>query len=158
LPASVLAAPTPPPEEAHRELLARSARSLGVATVRDLADYFRIAVPLARPRIAELVEARRLIAVTVEGWREPAYLHPEAAPRAVAARPRLSQLGATPADHRPPERPSGSSYRPEISPPAHRRKHGYYVLPFLLGDALVARVDVKADRAAGALLVHAAYA
>src|SRR6185295_10246395 len=87
LPAHILAAPTPTPDDARRGLLVRAARSLGVATARDLADYFRIAIPIARPLIADLVEAGQLVAVAVEGWREPGYLHPEAAaPRAVTAR------------------------------------------------------------------------
>ena len=159
IPAHVLAMPTPEPDEARRELLVRSARALGIATVRDLADYFRISVPIARPLIAELVEAGRLRPVTVEGWREPAYVHPDAAaPRTAVTHALVSPFDSLIWARPRTERLFGFRYRIEIYTPAHRRIHGYYVLPFLLGDALAARVDVKADRAAGALLVHAAYA
>ncbi len=159
LPARVLAMPTPAPDDAHRALLDLSARALGVAALRDLADYFRITVPVARPRVAELCAAGRLREVAVEGWREPGYLHAEApAPRAIAARAVLSPFDSLIWERRRTERMFGFAYRIGIYTPAAERTHGYYVLPFLHGEALVARVDLKADRAAGALRVHAAYA
>jgi len=159
LPAHVLAAPTPDPDDARRELLVRSARALGVASARELADYFRIAIPIARRLVAELASARRLVPVMVEGWREPGYMLPEAAaPRQVSACAVLSPFDSLIWDRRRTERLFGFRYRIEIYTPSHRRTHGYYVLPFLLGDALVARVDVKADRAGNALAVHAAFA
>jgi uncharacterized protein YcaQ len=158
LPRRILDLPTPDEETAHRELLAISARSLGVATLSDLADYFRLTVPEARPRVAELVEANRLVEVAVEGWPQPAFMPTDAA---------LSRRGANASllvpfdpliwERDRTERLFDFFYRIEIYVPAARRKHGYYVLPFLLGDRLVARVDLKSDRAGSVLLVQAAY-
>jgi len=145
-------------EEAQRELLRLAARSHGVGTAGDLADYYRMSIRDARPRIAELVEARELREARVEGWREPAYLHPAAR---VADRIEASRL-LSPFDpvvwHRPrAARLFGFDYRIEIFTPQEKRRWGYYVLPFLLGERLVARVDLKADRAARRLLAPAAY-
>ncbi len=159
LPRHILDLPTPDDQTAHRELLAISARSLGVGTIGDLADYFRLTVPEARPRIAELVEAGRLVEVAVEGWRLPGYLAPDTPIR------RRSSPGALLVPFDPliwererTERLFDFFYRLEIYVPAPKRVHGYYVLPFLLGDRLVARVDLKADRAGSLLRVQAAYA
>src|SRR5262245_47183654 len=145
-------------EEAQRELLRQAAREVGVATAADLADYYRMPLREARPRIAELVAGGEVREVAVDGWREPAFLHREAkTPKRVDAaalispfdpliffRPRVKRLFAL-------------DYRVEIWVPQAKRRWGYYVLPFLLGDRLVARVDLKADRARSRLSVPGAW-
>jgi uncharacterized protein YcaQ len=159
LPASVLALPTPTEAEAHRELLMLAARFHGVGTAADLADYFRIGTVAARPRLAELVEDSRLEQVEVRGWQHPAYVLPGTPlPRRAAGRALLVPFDPLVWERSRAERLFGFRYRLEIYTPAHKRVHGYYVLPFLLRDALVARVDLKADRAARRLLVRAAWA
>jgi uncharacterized protein YcaQ len=158
VPASVLASPTPDVEDAHRALLLLAARWHGIGTARDLADYFRLKMPEARPRLRELVEAGALLPVRVEGWRDVAFLHPQArAPRRVDARALLSPFDSLVWERSRTERLFGMQYRIEVYTPAHKRVHGYYVLPFLLGEHLVARVDVKSDRRTSTLRVHATH-
>ncbi len=158
LPAAVLAAPTPSEPDARKALLLLAARSQGVGTLRDLAEYHRQHVPRCRPLVAELVEAGELLPAQVEGWKEPAYVHPEAAlPRRVRARALLSPFDSVIWERPRVERLFGFHYRIEIYTPAPKRRFGYYVLPFLLGDELVGRVDLKAERALSTLLVRGAY-
>jgi len=159
IPQRVLDLPTPSEEDAHRELLLIAARSCGVGTAADLADYFRLRMPVARPRLAELVEDGRLELVDVDGWRAPAYVVPGTPiPRRANARALLVPFDPLVWERDRTERLFGFRYRIEIYVPADKRVHGYYVLPFLLGDRLVARVDLKSDRQAGVLRVQAAYA
>ena len=158
IPADILALPTPPEIEARKELLVRAARHHGVATFEDLTDYHRQRNPPCRPLIRELVEEGRLIETSVEGWSKPAYLHPEVVtPRRVNARALLSPFDPVVWNRDRTERLFGFRYRIEIYVPAAKRQYGYYVLPFLLGDELVARVDLKADRDTGRLLVQSAF-
>lgn len=159
LPAEALAAPTPDPLDAQRELVAVAAACEGIGTAADLADHFRLQPTLVRQLADDLVEDGRLLPAQVQGWAKPAYLHPDAPmTRHAAGRALLAPFDPLVWTRDRVERMWGMRYRIEIYVPAPKRVHGYYVLPFLFGDDLVARVDLKADRQAGVLRVQAAYA
>lgn len=159
LPQAVLDLPIPSVEDAHRELLRISARAHGIATYGDLRDYFRLAPGDTKDRIENLVEAGELLPVKVESWDKTAYLHKDARfPRRIEARALLAPFDPVVFERTRTEKLFGFRYRIEIYTPAEKRQYGYYVLPFLLGDRIVARVDLRADRPASVLRVHAAYA
>lgn len=181
IPQAARAAVPPPREEAMKQLICLGAQAYGVGTYSDITGYFmtdgwrertpplpwwdrltgqegRRARPIVKRLVRELVEEGRLVAAHVEGWSEPAYLHPGArVPSAVAARALVTPFDSLVWERRRIARLFGMAYTIELYTPAPKRVYGYYVCPFLLGDTLVARCDLKADRQRKVLLVQSAY-
>ena len=145
-------------EDAQRELLRLAAEAYGIATMNDLADYYRMSPREAAPRVAELVEAGEISQVGVEGWKEPGFLAKGSrTPRKLSCSSLLSPFDPVVWFRPRAERLFDFHYRIEIYVPANKRKWGYYVLPYLLDDRIVARVDLKADRKNKQLLVLATH-
>ncbi|MBI1384638.1 MAG: winged helix-turn-helix domain-containing protein [Rhizobiales bacterium] len=159
LPAAVMAAPTPERRDAIRALATSAVRALGVASVADVANYYRLASSEAGAALEEAREEGSIVPAEVADWSGPVYIDGSdtRVPRAVEARALLAPFDPLVWDRARAERLFGFHYRIEIYTPAERRRHGYYVLPFLLGDRLVARVCLKADRKVNVLKVNAAF-
>ena len=155
LPQRIIDAATPSEHDARKQLLVRSAIAQGVATMSDLADYYRQKLTTVKPLIAELVEEGELCEVAVDGWTEKAFVHRNAKlPKQLHATALLSPFDSLVWCRPRNERLFDFHYRIEIYTPKEKRKFGYYVLPFMMNGEMVGRVDLKADRANGALLAH----
>ncbi|MDA0676725.1 MAG: winged helix DNA-binding domain-containing protein, partial [Chloroflexi bacterium] len=159
IPGEHFSAPAMTEADAHRHLLRISAKCHGVGTANDLADYFRIKPAKARGVLRDMVTSGELQQVSVEGWGEPAYMLPgtDAPAEPVGARSLVSPFDSLIWYRERMERLFGMRYRIEIYVPEKKRQYGYYVLPFLMGEQLVARLDLKADRHTGKILVQAAH-
>jgi uncharacterized protein YcaQ len=149
---------TPDKDTAYRELLLEAVRHQGIGTVPDIADYFRLHASTAAPILERLVREGTIEEVAVTGWSGPVYLDPDATrPRRISGSTLLSPFDPIMWNRDRTERIFGFRYRIEIYVPANQRIYGYYVLPFMLDGELVGRVDLKADRKGGRLLVRSAF-
>ncbi|MDE8585434.1 winged helix-turn-helix domain-containing protein [Arthrobacter sp. NQ4] len=159
LPDAAAAAGEKDPEAALRRLTDAAAQAHGIGTIRCFADYFRTPVKATALAVEHLVEQGRLEPVTVAGWNRKIFRHVDSLlPRRATGRALLSPFDSLVFERRRLSELFGFHYRIEIYTPEPNRRFGYYVLPFLLRDRIVARVDLKADRAAGRLLARAAFA
>ena len=158
IPPQILAEPTPPKDDAHRELIGRSVAALGVGAAKDIADYYRLPVATAKARLKELVEDGVVTPVRVEGWKEQGWMASGAKPpKTCEAHALLSPFDSLIWERKRTERIFDFRVSFEIYVPPAKRKYGYFVLAFLMGGAIVARVDLKADRARQMLLVPGAF-
>ena len=158
IPNEIHSIPDPLENEAIEELVLIAARCNGVGTINDISDYFRIKPSLVRETIPSLLEKKKLLPASVEGWNETAYLDPSfSSPEKVTSRSLLSPFDSLVWCRPRLERLFDFKYRLEIYVPKDKRKYGYYVLPFLLNENLVARVDLKAIRSEGKLVVKGLY-
>ena len=158
IPAETLARETPPEREAFRQLMSMAGVALGIGTEIDLRDYFRLPVADAKTALADCLADGSLVETGVAGWKAPAYMSRDArVPRTAGGTALLSPFDPLCWNRDRAERLFGFHYRIELYTPEHKRKFGYYVLPFLHGDRLAGRLCMKADRANGTLLVNAAY-
>jgi uncharacterized protein YcaQ len=181
IPRKALDAPAPPPEESMKQLICLGAKACGVGTLGDITGYLyvdgwrdrlprephwewpkgvtnRRSKPIAKRLVSELVEEGRLLTAAVDVWKEPAYVLPGVrVPRAVEARALVTPFDSLVWERSRMERLFGMKYTIEIYTPEPKRVYGYYVFPFLLGDTLVARCDLKADRQRRVLMVQSAF-
>jgi uncharacterized protein YcaQ len=158
LPSAVVNQPMLSEADAQRGLLLHAVRALGVGTEKDIRDYFRQDPAPAKAGLAELVEDGAVQVIQVQGWKQPAYGLPEfSVPRKITASALLSPFDSLIWERARTERLFDFHYRLEIYTPAHKRVYGYYVLPFLHNERIAARIDLRAERAAGRLAVHAVH-
>ena len=158
LPSAIVNAPPVGEADARRILLERSGRALGIATERDLYDYYRLKAKASRPAFDDVIDAGLLVPVQVEGWNKPAFMHRDAKlPRRIVAASLLSPFDPIVWERQRAERLFDFHYRIEIYTPQPKRVYGYYVLPFLMNDHMAARVDLKANRKARVLEVPGAF-